>query len=271
MKATSAIAAKLLLNARAEGCALRGLPEAALPTTPAEAYAIQRAVIAELGDIGGWKVGAAGPDAEPSCAPLPAQFVLPSPASLSAADFPRPFVESEIAFRIGADLPVREHPYDAAEVQAAIASCHPAIELVQSRFADPDAAGALANLADLIRHGAFIWGETIDRWAAIDFPGLSVTQTMTEGKPRGGVGNPAGDMMRLLVWLANEGARWAGGLRAGQFVTCGSWTGMTPVTTWPADIATVFDGAPPVRLHLGEAGKACFFEKKNQKTFAKLG
>ncbi len=37
--------------------------------------------------------------------------------------------------------------------------------------------------------------------------------------------NPAGDMTRLLLWLANTGARWAGGLRAGQVVTTGSWTG----------------------------------------------
>jgi 2-keto-4-pentenoate hydratase len=38
-------------------------------------------------------------------------------------------------------------------------------------------------------------------------------------------GNPVGDMIRLVVWMANEGAVWAGGLKAGQFVTCGSWTG----------------------------------------------
>jgi 2-keto-4-pentenoate hydratase len=254
MTTKGAAAARLLLSARADGCVLPGLPDALRPATEAEAYAIQQAVMAELGDIGGWKVGAPGPDAAPSCAPLPARFVLPSPASLAAADFPRPFVESEIAFRIGKDLPAREHPYDAADLRAVIASCHPAIELVQSRFADPDAAGALANLADLIRHGALIWGETIERWEAIDFSGLSVTQTMTGSDPREGVGNPAGDMMRLLVWLANEGARWAGGLRAGQFVTCGSWTGMTPVASRPADIVTAFNNAPAVRLHLGEAG-----------------
>jgi 2-keto-4-pentenoate hydratase len=250
MQNPSHTAARLLLNARADGCALQGLPEAAQPRTPAEAYAVQQAVMAELGEIGGWKVGAPGPDAAPSCAPLPARFVLPSPASLSAADFPRPFVESEIAFRMAADLPAREAPYDAAELRAAIASCHPAIELVQSRFTDPDAAGALANLADLIRHGAFVWGEAIERWEAIDFPALSVTQTVTGGAVRVGVGNPAGDMMRLLVWLSNEGARWAGGLRAGQFVTCGSWTGMTPVADLPADVVTRFTGAPPVHLRI---------------------
>jgi 2-keto-4-pentenoate hydratase len=32
--------------------------------------------------------------------------------------------------------------------------------------------------------------------------------------------------MRLLPWLANEGAARTGGLKAGQWVTTGSWTGL---------------------------------------------
>ena len=39
------------------------------------------------------------------------------------------------------------------------------------------------------------------------------------------VANPAGDMIRLIQWLADVGTHWAGGLKAGQYVTCGSWTG----------------------------------------------
>ena len=32
-------------------------------------------------------------------------------------------------------------------------------------------------------------------------------------------------MVRLVAWLANVGTHWAGGLKAGQVVTTGSWTG----------------------------------------------
>ena len=39
--------------------------------------------------------------------------------------------------------------------------------------------------------------------------------------------NTSGDLMRLLPWLANEGAARTGGLKAGQWVTTGSWTGVT--------------------------------------------
>jgi 2-keto-4-pentenoate hydratase len=37
--------------------------------------------------------------------------------------------------------------------------------------------------------------------------------------------------MRLLPWLANEGASRTGGLKAGQWVTTGSWTGLSLATT----------------------------------------
>jgi 2-keto-4-pentenoate hydratase len=242
-------AARLLLQARACGQLLAALPEACAPRTAAAAIAIQRRTMAELGTIGGWKVGATGPDATPTCAPMPASGIHPTPATLDAARFPSPFAESEIAFLLAHDLPPRGRPYGAEEVTAAIASCHPAIELVQSRFADPDSAGPLANLADLIRHGAFVCGEPIEDWRTRDFATLSVEQTIEGGPVRTGTGNPAGDMTRLLLWLANDGAQWAGGLRAGQIVTCGSWTGMTQVPAGAA-VATRFAGAAAVFLRL---------------------
>ena len=40
--------------------------------------------------------------------------------------------------------------------------------------------------------------------------------------------NTSGDLLKLLPWLANEGAARTGGLRAGQWITTGSWTGNTP-------------------------------------------
>jgi 2-keto-4-pentenoate hydratase len=50
-------------------------------------------------------------------------------------------------------------------------------------------------------------------------------------------------MMRLMLWLANQGAVWAGGIKAGQVVTCGSWTGKTRLPEG-ATALTSFDGAP---------------------------
>jgi 2-keto-4-pentenoate hydratase len=39
--------------------------------------------------------------------------------------------------------------------------------------------------------------------------------------------NTSGDLLRLLPYLANEGAVRTGGLRRGQWITTGSWTGNT--------------------------------------------
>jgi 2-keto-4-pentenoate hydratase len=109
-----------------------------------------------------------------------------------------------------------------------MATAHPAIEILESAFADPDVVDYLSNLADSMLHGGFVYGPGLAAWHDVDFPHLTVTQTIADASPMVRTGNPAGDMIRLVEWLANEGSHWAGGLRKGQFVTCGSWTGKTP-------------------------------------------
>lgn len=228
------------------------LPPACRPASEAEAYAIQAALIARLGGaIGGWKVGAPGPDAPISCAPLPSRDLVDSPASLPAERFTLRGVESEIAFRLGADLPPRrERAYAPAEILDAIASSHPVIEVLQSRFADPDAATPLSNLADLIQHGALIIGTPIADWRAVDYAAMTIHQTATGTPDRERTGNPAGDMIRLIAWLADRGAVWAGGLKAGQIVTCGSWTGKSFPPGGGRAVAK-FSGADPVIVEFG--------------------
>jgi 2-keto-4-pentenoate hydratase len=239
-------AAAWLLDARLNG-STAAFPDAIRPKTEADAYAIQALITEQLGPVGGWKVGAPGPHAPPNCAPMPAAGIFPSPAKLDPAVFTLREVESEIAFRLATDLPPRGHPYTESDMVAAIASCHPAIEILQPRFAEPETIDALSHQADLIRHGAFVYGDVVPAWQHIDFPNLKITQTIAGGPTTEAVGNPAGDMMRLMLWLANSGAVWAGGLRAGQFITCGSWTGRTPAPAG-ALVTTAFHGLPQVTL-----------------------
>jgi 2-keto-4-pentenoate hydratase len=238
-------AADTLLAARKAGSGPM-LPPELRPASAADASEIQRLTIASLGPIGGWKVGAAGPDAPPSCAPMPASGLHTTPAALPGTVFTTRDIESEIAFVLASDLPPRPTPYTRAEIIAAIASCHPGIEVLQSRFADPAAADSLSNLADLIRHGAYVLGVPIPGWQSIDFAAVEVVQTI-DGTTLRRRGNPAGDMVRLIAWLANVGAAWAGGLRAGQIVTCGSWTGAT-YSPAARHVEAAFDGAVPVVL-----------------------
>lgn len=220
-------AANALRNARkAPPNRLPRLPEDLRPTDFDAVYAIQKHV-ADLDRvaIGGWKVGLTAGGKSFFCAPMPLAGIKASPAPLPAGHYRG--VEAEVAFRIGPDLPPRGQPYTREEIVAALPTAHPAIEILESAFADPDLVDPLSNLADSMLHGGFVYGPGLENWHGLDFPNITVTQRINDQEMQR-TGNPAGDMVRLVEWLANEGSVWAGGLKSGQFVTCGSWTGKTP-------------------------------------------
>ena len=218
--------AALLLSAwRNPSQKLIAFPTLMAPADEAAAYAVQRRVSEGLGPIGGWKVGSPSPSGACNCAPLPASGIHASPGRIGGSSTALRGVEAEIAFRLGADLPPRDEPYGRAEVIAAISYCFPAIEVLESRFTDPDAQDKLALLADFSTHGAFVYGAPAADWQGIDFATETVRLLVDGQVVKTATANPAGDMIRLIQWLADTGARWAGGLRAGQYVTCGSWTG----------------------------------------------
>ncbi len=241
-------AAALFLAARkAPEARLTSLPEGLRPADRAGSYAIQ--VVAAAGvEIGGWKVGSTGPDKPPFCAPMPAAGIVASPATVGTGLLRG--VEAEVAFRIGHDLPPRATPYSRDEVIAAMATAHPVIEILESAFADPDVIDFNTNLGDSMLHGGFVFGPGTADWHGFDFPKLTVTQTITGLQPLVRTGNPAGDMIRLVEWLANEGSHWAGGLKAGQFVTCGSWTGKTSAPAGATAVVS-FPGLGDARVTFG--------------------
>jgi 2-keto-4-pentenoate hydratase len=220
-------AVELLLAARQGRRRLAMLPDEARPRTVGEAYAIQDAVASALGAIGGWKVGAKSTSSEPTCAPLPVALILSSPQRFAAGRFAHNGVEAELAFTLSRDLPARPEPYRVADLRTAVETIHPAIEIVDSRFVDLGAVDALSMLADFQSNGSLVVGNgvalahTFDssmQEVALDIAGVRAVQ--------GRGGNPAGDVLRLLAWLANHVAARTGGLRRGDIVTTGSWTGM---------------------------------------------
>ena len=238
-----------LLAARRDPAArLAQLPE--MLGDEAAAYALQRAVMATLGPIGGWKVGSPGPAGPVNCAPLPASHVMASPAQVAQRECPDRGVEAEIAVRFGRDLPPRAAPYTRDEVLAAIESAHPAIELLQSRYQDVGAVPPLSALADSLSHFGLVCGEAIPDWRTVDLAAETVSVVVNGVEAKRGHGNPAGDMVRLVMWLANEGAHWAGGLKAGQFVTTGSWTGKDFVPEG-AQVRMVFGRCGTVEANYG--------------------
>jgi 2-keto-4-pentenoate hydratase len=226
MSAEEALAQRLLA-ARATGERIAALPAELVPATAAAAYRVQALVAPALGPIAGWKVGASSPDAEPTCAPLFAATLAQSPARFPARLFPLGGIEAELAFRLGRPLPPSAETYGEAEVWSAMASLHPAIELVSARFVDPRTIDKWAVLADNQANGAFCCGAALDDWRRVDF--LSQRALLEiDGKEvaRAVGGNTAGHPRRLLAWLANHCSERRLGLAAGTIITTGSHTGL---------------------------------------------
>jgi 2-keto-4-pentenoate hydratase len=222
-------AADLLLDARRTHTPIADLPAALQPTSLEECAMVHEIIANAYGEVGGYKIGAGSADAVPFFAPMPRAWMAGSGAILYGPTYRYRVLESEIAFMVGEDLPPREKPYTREAVLAAMASCHPAIEELESGLTDPKAANNFSALADLQMHGGFIHGPACADWESIDFSKETVTLSIdgTVRVERTG-SNTSGDLLRLLPYLANEGAARTGGLRAGQWITTGSWTGNTP-------------------------------------------
>lgn len=186
-------------------------------------YAIQRRVVAALGDaIGGWKIGAGGPDETPLYAPIPAEGIHASGVTLSIADFLSALIEAEIAFRLRCDLPTRPEPYDAATVASAVEML-PALEIYRSRFVDAGATSQPENLADCLANAGLVVGgpaSPIDPRKALSWDiDLEIDGEVREGRA---LRHPVGDPLQLVVWLANALNQRGEMLRAGQVVTTGA-------------------------------------------------
>jgi 2-keto-4-pentenoate hydratase len=223
-------AAEVLLQARRTANPITVLAEELRPQTKDEGYFVSDEMARDFGDIGGWKIGASSPDVTPTFGPMPLALGFGTGGSVLGETFRRlRGLEGEVAFLLGADLPPRSTPYSRDEVLNAVRSCHPAIEVLESAFDDPDQVDKLSVLADLQINGGFVWGSPIENWQDIKQAEEEATMVVDGAIRKQGVGsNSAGhDLFRMVVWLANEGAYRTGGLKAGQWVTTGSWTGKT--------------------------------------------
>jgi 2-keto-4-pentenoate hydratase len=229
-------AAAVLVQARRTRTHLKGLPDDLKPDSIEAAYAIQDEVTRQLGKlIGGFKAIAPA-SAEPQRAMLYGGTLHASPASMAAADVPHCGVEAEVAFMYRQAFPPRDTPYSRDEVAAGM-DCCAAIEVVSGRYDRSVQIGNLERLADGILNGGFVYGPLIKDWRHLDLGNLHVTQSIN-GQVRIDKkgGHPTGDPLGVAEMLVNLW-RAKGGVRAGQFITCGSFTGLTYIN--PGDVCTV--------------------------------
>ena len=87
-------------------------------------------------------------------------------------------------------------------------------------------------IADSGVNADFVLGEKLSDWSQLDLTQHPVTQTINRGEPASGhsgmsiFGNPFG----AVAWLANHKNLRGRGLKAGDVITTGTCTGMTPLS-----------------------------------------
>lgn len=217
-------AARRLLEARRTRVQM--VPPFALPDR-ATVYAIQDEVARASGPVAGWKVGARTPTAEPNCAPLLANTLRKSPAGFDGKAMHMIGVEVEISFHIVADIAARTAPVGRDEALAAVGDAFIGMEVVDTRIADFQQADPEWLLADNQMNDALVIGDSVKNWKGLDWANLRV-KLIIDGKTlvdqKGGLG--AVDPVRPLCWVIDHAVRQRGGIRTGQAITTGSWTGL---------------------------------------------
>lgn len=224
-------ATDLLLEARRTATPRDDLPAPLQTASLEEACFVQDAMAKSLqpGGTTAWKVGAPAADATPLFGPMISDWICEDGSLLGEPRHRLRGLEAEIAFLIGNDLPPRDTPYGREEVVAAIASCHPAIEELEAGLTVPTQVARFTMMQDMMMHGGFVYGPAVANWQQIDWAAESVTLAVDGNIAVARTGsNTAGtDLLRLVLYLANEGSARTGGLKRGGWITTGSWTGAT--------------------------------------------
>lgn len=238
--------------------AMQPLPPGARPGTLAEGIAAQLA-LAQLSDgaaPAGFKIGATAARMQdylgldgPAAGFMPRAGLHGSGSTLAFASFLAPGVECEIAVDLVRDLP--PEPCTPDEARDAVDLVMAGIEVVENRYADLQAFGTPALVADQVFHAAAILGAPAEDWASLELDALEGEITIDGAVVGQGSGHELlGHPMNALAWLAGSAEAAAfGGLRAGQVVMLGSVC--PPI--WlegPGTIEVRFPPLPPVTLEL---------------------
>ncbi|MFT4174512.1 MAG: fumarylacetoacetate hydrolase family protein [Rhodocyclaceae bacterium] len=240
--------AEALCAARRQGSRV-AIPHADAALTEDDGYAIQARVGQALGWFaeGGmrvWKLGGA-PASGPSTAPVPREALRASPWQAPPAYAVGYGIEAEVAVRLARPLPPTA---SADEAWACIDTLYAAIELCDRRWVGEAPVSAPLQLADQQFNRAVIVGAAVPRAERPDWAALRVDvhiAGVVVKRQRGG--HPFVDPLASLPWLAAHAARHGDGLRAGDIVATGSWTGIDWLR--PGQTASVrFDGLGEARF-----------------------
>ncbi len=201
------------------------LPERDKPTNWDEAYAVQDAVFAQLGPIGGWKVGPGKDGAEPSFAPLLADTIHPSGATVAVPSTLPVKIEAEIAFRVPAFPDGVPDPKTlAGQIELVPLIEIMAVHLPKEQNPTPfEVMAAGAN-----NHGVTI-GAAFADWQGTDWSMLGITVRI-DGEELYVTDVPDIDALVLLLhWTLDRLYRTGVAVPAGAIITTGALNGSTTI------------------------------------------
>lgn len=227
---SAAEAARFLDEAHRARARYQNLPEAIAPTTVAEAYDAQEALCRlwapRVGTIAGLKIATTtkvmqqlmGID-HPCMGTIFASRVHKSPARIAKADFINLRVESELAVRLGRDLPNGSKPHTREGVREAVSEAMAAFELIEDRAADYKTCKALTLIAENAWNGGIVIGAAKPPPASSNLDGIPCTLKRNGKEEAAGKSD---DPMGALAWLANLAAERGRPMTAGMVVITGS-------------------------------------------------
>jgi 2-keto-4-pentenoate hydratase len=224
--------AQQLLARRVPGTKAYGLSDQIKPTIIEDALVVQQEMIKLRSDsVAGWKCLLPLSENKIIIAPIFSDTVRKGEQCDFMKDNGKARVEPEIAFVLNKDLPARDTDYSEVEINEAIGSCHMALELIQTRFADDAEVEFPEVLADgLSNQGVFI-GPEIDKalaFTASKFQ-LSFKQTDEKGEVSeqvfGGV-HPDPLPQLPIYWAINCMSKRGTTFKKGEAFITGSYAGV---------------------------------------------
>ena len=207
-------------------------------------------------EVAGWKIGATSEQSqkvlgasEPFAGRVYSLF-LGDTAIGDERLWSDPKLEGEFAFTLSQDIPAGAGPLSRSEIISRVGLVHPAIEVVGGRFADMSGTNINCLIADAGANCHLILGSGVDpsTQSLDELPTVQAALT-TNGEVVGqGDGTHVlGDPINALGWLVEHLARRGIDLKAGQVVTTGSATQMSPFPAGSTSVATL-DGIGSVSL-----------------------
>lgn len=231
--------AKDLWQARQQGT-LCAFPEQTMSVD--QAYELQAACTKASGqEIGGYKIGATSDVtldmlnlSEPFYGPLYTDFTgyaesdITLKLPLLAAHNPR--IESEFIACLKNDVQRKDKDIELEDILEHIEWVAPSFEFVGSRYTAPRGSPGTSVIGDFGAHQYSVVGAPYKNWQSLDLTAHPVSLTINGDTVAQGHSGQSihGHPLAFVCWLLNHSAM-AGGLKAGQLISCGTTTGAIAV------------------------------------------